>query len=110
MKINDRVDLGNEIDSLIVAHCNSHQCCMEDNKSDIVNDILDLKSPPFDWIRVKDKLPEDDLSVWVLIYSTAFGVECCARNSAVWINSDPTHWMPLPRPPKRFRIKQRRGL
>lgn len=105
MKINDRIDLGTEIDNLIVAHCNSHQCCMQDNKSEIVNDILDLKSPPFDWIRTKDKLPKDDLSVWVLTYEPAFGIQCCAMNSVIWKNTNPTHWMPLPRSPKRSKIR-----
>lgn len=31
------------IDNIIIKHCNSHSCCMEDNKSEIVNEILDCK-------------------------------------------------------------------
>ena len=103
MKINDRVDLGNEIDSLIVAHCNSHQCCMEDNKSEIVNDILDLKSPPFDWIRIKDKIPlAGQIVLWwnADIRMVEFG------SSGSFNGENVTHWMPLPQRPKSFKIRQ----
>ena len=102
MKINDRVDLGNEIDSLIVAHCNSHQCCMEDNKSEIVNDILDLKSPPFDWIRVENKLPKvGELVMWWCEMDKKPFISCLMKEcKAEDIDPDSRYWMPLPRAPK----------
>ena len=56
-----------------------------------------------DWISVKERLPEDGKRV--LTYSERFGVEIGAHRS-YWatipliVSFEPTHWMPLPEPPK----------
>lgn len=59
------------------------------------------------WISVKDRLPEEDQEV--LIYDWPFRFTCLfwkSRESAFqWElsngrNCNPTHWMPLPQPPK----------
>lgn len=71
---------------------------LEDEDIDItVDKTLALLSQ---WTRVDDVLPENNLSVWVLTYELVFGIQYCARGSVVWSNTQPTHWMPLPQPPK----------
>jgi hypothetical protein len=56
-----------------------------------------------DWISVKEGLPEDGTRV--LTYSEKFGV-CIAVHHFRWatdplvLSCHPTHWMPLPDPPK----------
>lgn len=41
--LNKRVKQGTTIDELVIIHCKTHQCCMDDNKSELVNAILDCK-------------------------------------------------------------------
>ena len=40
---NKRVETGKTIDDLIIKHCHTHACCMQDNKSELVLDIIEAK-------------------------------------------------------------------
>ena len=58
------------------------------------------------WISVEDRLPEN--GVWVMAYQDCgwIGVAQIEEDGWHWYTqdlvklSDPTHWMPLPEPPK----------
>ncbi len=58
------------------------------------------------WISVEDRLPEN--GVWVMAYQDCgwIGVSQIEEDGWHWYTqdlvklSDPTHWMPLPEPPK----------
>ena len=61
------------------------------------------------WISIKDRLPDDDVSILICserktiskaTYSSDMGRYYIA-DSDLWYNElDITHWMPLPEPPK----------
>lgn len=60
------------------------------------------------WIPVKEKLPEE--GVVVLVFSegepirTDFLVMCSSPlwgNTLTWSHNEVTHWMPLPKPPRK---------
>ena len=65
--------------------------------------------PDSGWISVKDRLPEDDVSILICserqtiskaTYSSDMGRYYIA-DSDLWYNElDITHWRPLPKPPK----------
>ena len=59
--------------------------------------------PPPAWIPVTERLPED--KTWVLAHynsfvavSGCFNHQWCERRT--YVDTSPTHWMPLPEPPK----------
>ena len=72
------------------------------------------KSGMYEWISVRDKLPEDNKYVLAVFASGALVVACVfehdedavywrAQTDDGWesdMDFDPTHWMPLPEPPK----------
>ena len=59
-----------------------------------------------DWIKIKDRFPEIDQTILALLtvgnpkrsYSGRIGVWTWSKNDD--INTDITHWMELPEPPK----------
>ena len=57
------------------------------------------------WISVDEELPNDD--VFVLTINRIYVQEVCHRSDGKWINNHNvvhggvTHWMPLPKPPKK---------
>ena len=101
MKINDRVDPAAAIDKIIVAHCKSHECCMQDSKSEIVNNIVDLRSPPPGWIKVEDKMPKiGELVLWWCAMDGKPFISCLMKEcKAEDVDPDSRYWMPLPRRP-----------
>lgn len=59
-----------------------------------------------EWISVEDRLPENKVRV-LLFDNEGFGVVSGRLIASVWylesekdLNSNVTHWMPLPEPPK----------
>ena len=80
-----------------ITSCANNKCVMF-NMIDMT--VKQWNKRPDNWISVEMEMPEDDLSVWVLICSPTTKVMCCPRNSAMWINTNPTHWQPLPELPK----------
>ena len=59
-----------------------------------------------EWISVKDRLPEDDLLVLITDGLSLGDYEIARWNGSYWtrkawpLGYEPTHWMPLPEPPK----------
>lgn len=60
-----------------------------------------------EWISVKDRLPTQ--KSYVLVYTICPNVECQVwfydenghwYDECGWSRGEPTHWMPLPEPPK----------
>lgn len=53
---NKKVEIGKTIDDLIIQHCRIHDCCMQDNKSKLVLDIIEAKHSDLikdiEWERV----------------------------------------------------------
>jgi hypothetical protein len=59
---------------------------------------------PSKWISVKDRLPEPFVDVIAFFGGQEMNVDCVDNNGR-WYSSymdrdDPTHWMPMPQPPK----------
>ena len=62
------------------------------------------------WISTKERLPKDHEEVLVYRFDESFDIadriplsETCAYwccSDGVWSDSEITHWMPLPEPPK----------
>jgi len=80
-------------------------CC--EDKARLIKELGQAGAAAPQWISVKDRLPEEDQEV--LIYDWPFRFTCLfwkSRESAFqWElsngrNCNPTHWMPLPNPPK----------
>jgi Protein of unknown function (DUF551) len=60
-----------------------------------------------EWISVKERLPAGGIEEVVLTYDEFNGIHDLGtylRRSRYWVceigESNPTHWMPLPEPPK----------
>ena len=58
-----------------------------------------------DWIRVEDRLPEDDRHVLCAVLNKRgmYNIVKGYYADGVWVcgmNSNVTHWMPLPEPPR----------
>lgn len=52
-----------------------------------------------EWISVKDKLPERD--TWIATYGfMQVPTMICQKYGKHGFQYNPTHWMPLPEPPK----------
>ena len=82
---------------------------------DVILKIVDMQptlTPPNEWVRVEDELPEDKQSV---LFHQKNGFIYCAEYFAgnkllspawfidndCWEAGEVTHWMPLPAPPDR---------
>ncbi len=50
------------------------------------------------WISVEDELPKE--REWIIISSEKYGELSCGYKSSMWNLAKPTHWQPLPEPPK----------
>jgi len=50
------------------------------------------------WRDIEDELPRE--RDFVLTYSRKLGVATACRISPYWKDSEITHWMPCPKPPK----------
>ena len=69
-----------------------------DFKNDI--DSMPTLTPPNEWVRVEDRLPEP--TYCVLVYTTDYSIEVDALDSdGEWMSFEVTHWMLLPAPPDR---------
>lgn len=61
---NKRVNKAKQIDNIIIRHCDSHSCCMDDNKSDIVNEILDVEFPETTQMEQPKRVSKYNKKVW----------------------------------------------
>ena len=89
-------------------HCPYRKDCDNFNAGNLYRDAIayinQLEARVPKWISVKDRLPEDDVDVLILIYGKVIGVgyringkwKSIAKAKAPVV----THWMSLPEPPK----------
>lgn len=66
--------------------------------------MAELEEREFPWISVKDRLPEGDVRVLVILNSKRSDTEMDTdrMHAGEWVRwgNDVTHWMPLPEPPE----------
>ena len=118
------IKLFDALPELICSKCPARKICDEDGSNDICEDIIIkyLQSDDDGWISTAERMPEDDLpensdrlEVKILTCRAGFArsVRVRKRTRSItgvwrWADSalDPTHWMPLPEPPK---VNKRKG-
>lgn len=83
------------------------KAALNETVTNLLEQIKDLSKPR--WIPATERLPEEGVSVQVCFYSQGGEAQAVSerfvdnRNQSYWsglCGMKPTHWMPLPQPPK----------